>query len=117
MTSAIGALKLTALAGFALALAFVTPPARAQPPGGDAQAGHALARTWCASCHVVGPEQQHAGNDMVPSFAAVAAMPSTTTMSLRAFLHTPHPPMPDLQLSNTQVEDIATYILSLRKPK
>ncbi len=109
MKHAIAALNVTALA-LALSLA----PARAQPPGGDPQQGHALATTWCSSCHVVGPEQQHAGNDAVPSFAAVARMRSTTTMSLRAFLHTPHPPMPDLQLSHTEVEDIATYILSLR---
>ena len=115
MKQAIAALNVTALAVCALALAVSAAPARAQPPGGDADAGHALAKSWCSSCHVVGPEQQHAGNDAVPSFAAIAAMPSTTTMSLRAFLHTPHPPMPDLQLSHTQVEDIATYILGLRK--
>jgi hypothetical protein len=36
-------------------------------------------------------------------------------MSLRAFLQTPHWRMPDLHLTRDEIDDIATYILSLRE--
>jgi hypothetical protein len=36
------------------------------------------------------------------------------TWSLRAFLQTPHARMPDLHLTREEVDDLASYILSLR---
>ncbi len=97
-------------------LALTMLPAAAQVAQGDPQQGQALAQAWCSSCHMVSPQQRNAGNDAVPSFASVARMPSTTQMSLEAFLQSPHPPMPDLKLSRNQLDDVAAYILSLRKP-
>lgn len=94
------------------ALAFACPAA-AQDTA-DPASGATLARTWCSDCHVVDAQQAH-GNDAVPTFMAIAAMPSTTSMSLHAFLMTPHGRMPDLKLSNTQIDDVAAYILTLRK--
>jgi mono/diheme cytochrome c family protein len=91
------------------------PPARAQEAG-DAAAGAALARTWCSECHLV-DRRQVRGNDAVPPFAAIAAMPSTTSMSLRAFLTTPHGRMPDLRLSRGEIDDVVAYILSLQPPR
>lgn len=41
-------------------------------------------------------------------------MPSTTSMSLRAFLSTTHPVMPNFELTNGQIDDVGAYILSLR---
>ena len=41
-------------------------------------------------------------------------MPSTTAMSIRAFLSTSHDVMPNFNLTNTQISDVAAYILSLR---
>ncbi len=71
---------------------------------------------WCSSCHQIGPLASNLANDAVPSFRAVANMPSTTLLSLHAFLRTPHPAMPDLMLTEEQMDDIASYILSLRAP-
>jgi len=88
-------------------------PAAAQAPG-DAEAGRRLAETWCASCHMVAPGGRGPATDATPDFAAVAAMPSTTAMSLRVFLQTPHSQMPDLHLSRPQTDDLISYILSLR---
>jgi mono/diheme cytochrome c family protein len=103
------------LAAFVLALTAIVAasPSRAQYAG-DAATGAALAQTWCADCHVV-DRRQARGNDAVPSFPAIAGAPGTTTMSLRAFLTTPHGRMPDLKLSHTQIDDLAAYILSLRQ--
>ena len=55
-------------------------------------------------------------SDAVPSFAAIAAMPSTTAMSLRVLLRTPGDRMPDLALSREETDDLVGYILSLRGP-
>lgn len=91
----------------------VAQPADA-PTGGDVVVGHALAAHWCAGCHQVEASPGHA-RDVPPSFVAVAAMTSTTESSLRAFLQTPHANMPDLKLSQTQIDDLVAYILSLKK--
>jgi hypothetical protein len=42
-------------------------------------------------------------------------MSSTTPLSLRAFLLTPHARMPDLHLSRDEMDDLAAYILGLRR--
>ncbi|MBU6499054.1 MAG: hypothetical protein KGJ41_00050 [Rhodospirillales bacterium] len=82
---------------------------------GDAAMGHQLATTWCSACHVVAPDQAHAMVDGTPTFSAIAAMKSTTVLSLRVFLQTPHGKMPNLQLSRNETDDLISYILSLRK--
>ncbi len=96
------------------ALALVALPAGAQESG-DRFAGHELAVRWCSSCHVVDPGQQRQGSDVVPTFAAIAAMKSTTAASLQVFLATPHGRMPDYTLSRDDIANVSAYILSLRK--
>lgn len=98
----------------AVALALVALPAGAQESG-DRLAGHELAVRWCSSCHVVDPGQQRQGSDEVPTFAAIAAMKSTTAASLTVFLATPHGQMPDYTLSREDIANVSAYILSLRK--
>lgn len=98
------------------ALALVTVPVRAAAQDeGDATAGRRLAETWCSSCHVVDPALHHGSDNGAPAFSAVAAMSSTTPLALRAFLQTPHAQMPDLHLSRNEIDDLAAYILSLRR--
>jgi mono/diheme cytochrome c family protein len=81
---------------------------------GDIPTGKRLAETWCSSCHIVTPSANTAAATGVPTFAAVARMSSTTPISLRAFLQTPHARMPDLHLSRDETDDLIAYILSLR---
>ena len=50
----------------------------------------------------------------VPTFAGIARRKSTTAMSLRVFLQSPHARMPDLHLSRDEIADVSAYILSLR---
>jgi len=97
-----------------IALLLGATPAFAQMSSGDPDAGLKLALRDCAACHVVAGRQAGPAPVGVPTFAAVARMPSTTALSLRAFLQTPHPPMPDLALSRSELEDVISYILSLR---
>jgi mono/diheme cytochrome c family protein len=81
---------------------------------GDAAAGKQLAERWCSSCHVVGPASTEGTSNGAPPFVAVARMKSTTPMSLRAFLLTPHTRMPDLHLSQDEIDNLTAYILSMR---
>ena len=80
---------------------------------GDAQAGKALAQTWCKSCHVV--DRTSGGTDVVPPFAAMAADPTLTPDRLRTFLANPRHPMPNPQLANPEIEDLVAYIQSLKQ--
>ena len=96
-----------------IALPFIALSANAQVPVGDPDSGGVIARTWCANCHAVEARPTQ-GGDAVPSFSAIAAMPSTTALSLTAFLQTPHGRMPNFQLGRQQIDDAVAYILSLK---
>ncbi|MCX8135069.1 MAG: cytochrome c [Roseococcus sp.] len=94
----------------------VATPAAAQGPApaliGE---GQRLAQQWCANCHAVAPGQRPPAGDAAASFPAIAALPSTTEMSLRVFLQTPHAAMPDYRLSRAELDAVVAYILSLRR--
>lgn len=80
----------------------------------DAQAaeaanGGALAKRWCAACHVVAPDQR-AGNPAVPPFAEIAKKPNFNAGTVALFLLAPHPQMPSMALSRAEAADIAAYI-------
>jgi mono/diheme cytochrome c family protein len=76
---------------------------------GDPEQGHALAKTWCSGCHAVEPGgvQRDAP---APPFPSIAAQHPE---QLRAFLTSPHPPMPNFNLSRSQIDDLVAYIQSL----
>jgi mono/diheme cytochrome c family protein len=82
---------------------------------GDAVAGRQLAEGWCGSCHVAGPDAERGTSNGAPTFTAVARMKSTTPLSLRAFLLTPHARMTDLHLTRDEIDNVSAYILSLRR--
>lgn len=76
--------------------------------------GRRVAETWCANCHVVGPGARGPVGDAAPPFDAVARMPSTTEMSLRVFLQTPHSRMPDYRLSQQELDGVVAWILAMK---
>ncbi|MDO9707336.1 c-type cytochrome [Paracraurococcus lichenis] len=76
--------------------------------------GRRVAETWCANCHVIAPGHRGPAGDAAPPFQAIARMPSTTEMSLRAFLQTPHSRMPDYRLSQQELDGVVTWILALK---
>jgi mono/diheme cytochrome c family protein len=93
-------------------LAASCAPALAQVPEGDAAAGQKLVEERCSACHAVEPGKR--ATQEAPPLEAVARMPSTTSLSLHAFLLTPHPTMPNFRLTPREVDDVVAYILSLR---
>ena len=80
----------------------------------DIAAGQEVARVWCSGCHYVGGRQPKAGIGAAPPFSSIAQMNSTTTMSIAAFLSTPHERMPNYTLSQKEIQDVSAYIISLR---
>jgi cytochrome c len=82
---------------------------------GAQEDGLRLARQWCAGCHSVGETDQ--GTDAAPSFASIAKNSGTDTAWLRAWLTSPHPAMPDMNLSRDEIDDIVAYLSSLSKPR
>ena len=83
--------------------------------GADPANGEVLARRWCATCHVVAPDQTRANADVKP-FAAIARSPDFNRDKLAFFLLDPHPKMPSLTLTRREAIDLADYIGSLAKP-
>ena len=78
----------------------------------DADNGQRLAQRWCASCHIVAPDQREASAD-APPFASIAKMPDFNAQKVAFFLLEPHPKMPAMALSRRDSEDIAAYIAKL----
>ena len=77
-------------------------------------AGHRLAEAWCKDCHAIEPMTVGArGNP--PDFTAIANRPSTTALSLKVFFKTSHRRMPNLIIAPEQADDLANYILSLKR--
>jgi len=87
--------------------------APAQIVNGDVSIGQRLAQKWCSDCHAVGAQDTETHGE-APSFVSIADMSSTTSLSLHAFLQTPHERMPNLQLTQSQIDGVVAYILSLK---
>lgn len=94
-------------------LTLASLPAAAADDIGDPVNGRKIATAWCANCHAF-PGSTHTTATGAPSFPAIAANHAITPLSLRAFLQTPHERMPDLHLSNTEMDDLIAFILAPR---
>lgn len=81
---------------------------------GDAVTGRAVAERWCASCHLVSPDQTSAVAD-VPTFQSIAQRSESEIEALESFLADPHPPMPDMSLTRNEIRDLLAYIKALRE--
>jgi mono/diheme cytochrome c family protein len=93
-----------------LAAALLAAPVEAADPAN----GGVLAQRWCSGCHAVAGES--ALSDANATFAQIAARRADQPGYVRAFLVKPHAPMPNLTLSNRELDDLAAYIKSLAPP-
>jgi len=107
---------LIAIAGAIAVLLFIRlhNASGAPLPSDSISAGYRLAEAWCRDCHAI--EANTAGaRGGPPDFAAIANRPSTTALSLKVFFKTSHRRMPNLIITPDQADDLASYILSLRR--
>jgi cytochrome c len=87
----------------------------AAAPSDSAAAGHRLAEAWCKTCHAIETTTSGGAASGAPDFAAIANQPSTTALSLKVFLQSNHPTMPNLVLTPDQSDDLVSYVLSLKR--
>ncbi len=83
-------------------------PARA----GDPIAGQLMVEVWCASCHSVGPDD--VASDAAPSFYTIVNVEQRSANFLAGWLANPHGAMPDPNLSRREIDDIVSYMETLR---
>jgi mono/diheme cytochrome c family protein len=81
----------------------------------DGERGRQLALRWCAGCHTVERSPADARADGLATFPAIAAVPGMSAERLRAAMNPMHNRMPDLALGKRDQDDLAAYILSLRR--
>jgi len=105
-----------------------TPPPSARVSRSDrhVEAGEYVALSICSYCHVVSADARYRPGlkQPTPSFQEIADRPGTTRASLRRFIKTTHwdeksipMTMPDPLLEPNQLDDVASYILSLRRSR
>jgi mono/diheme cytochrome c family protein len=97
---------------FAATAVAVAGPVHAQE--GNVNRGAEIARSICATCHVVARGQHAAPNSQAPPFPTIASTPGMTSIALSAALMTSHRLMPNIILEPEQRRDVIAYILSLR---
>jgi cytochrome c len=87
------------------------------PPAGDPVAGLKVARTQCATCHVVvvsakGVKKRVSGAP--PDFLAIAQNPKNDAETLREILRFPHGRMSNVLLTRKDTANVISYIASLK---
>ena len=80
---------------------------------GNSAQGKAIAERWCSACHMVSPSQSQVHVD-VPTFPSIARKLPAEADVLAAFLANPHPPMPNLNLTRRDIQDLLAYIATLK---
>jgi mono/diheme cytochrome c family protein len=81
---------------------------------GNIDSGRRLAEIWCGSCHQIGPE---ASARPTPSLPDLAGLSTTTERSLKSFLKSSHEDMPNMMLTQTQIDDLVAYVMSFKGTK
>ena len=85
-------------------------PLRGAKLYGDATRGKEVVERWCVNCHTMGAS----ADDRAPSLLALAANPAKSEGYIRAFLMRPHAPMPPLNLTTQEIEDVVSYLRNLK---
>ena len=84
-----------------------------QPAGADQSRGKKLAEQQCSQCHGV-KRNEKSPSFGVSSFTEIADEPSITENALRVYLNTSHPKIPSLIIKTEDIDDIVSYIASLK---
>jgi cytochrome c len=86
-------------------------------PAPSPEKGHALAQRFCNGCHLIDNSTSATVPVGVPTFSGIANKPDQTGKNIMSVLIRPHPPMPDIHLSNQEMVNIVAYLETLRSDK
>jgi len=107
--------KLILLFAAIAAAALLVVPWHANAAGDSkVQAGLKLAQQFCVQCHMVTPGGKQGWTD-APTFESIANREGTTVPRLVTFIEQPHMRMLNTGRSPFESDEIARYIISLRK--
>lgn len=84
----------------------------ATPPSKDT--GHALARALCSTCHLIGDDEGMTATAGIPTFRIIANREGQSAERILRILMQPHAPMPDMQLTMSEMQSLLAYLESLR---
>jgi len=80
----------------------------------NAKRGKVLSERLCVNCHVVSEDVGGAVPEGVPPFKVIANKAGQTAEHIRNILVQPHAPMPNMNLSRLEIDDIIAYLDELR---
>ena len=75
--------------------------------------GRRLSERWCVGCHAIGAPTPKTSR--IISFASIAERPGITSDMIASFLLMPHATMPNLPLSHNDAQDIAAFIMKMKR--
>jgi mono/diheme cytochrome c family protein len=75
--------------------------------------GLRLSERWCSGCHAIGSAPVKFKG--VSSFASIANKETITSDMIASFLRLPHATMPNLPLRRKDTQDIAAFIMTMKK--
>jgi cytochrome c len=91
-------------------LSCTSAPTTAQANQPSAERGKELAVRLCKNCHLI---DNAAGSSVPagsPTFRSMATAPGQTSERILSVLIRPHAPMPDIQLSRAEIDNIIAYL-------
>ncbi|MFN3745256.1 MAG: c-type cytochrome [Hyphomicrobiaceae bacterium] len=86
----------------------------AQETQPSAERGRDLAIRLCQNCHLLDSATGQTVPAGTPTFRSMATEPSQTRERVLAALIQPHVPMPDVQLSRAEIDDVIAYLDAIR---
>jgi cytochrome c len=95
-------------------LSFASASVTAQEDQPSAERGKELAIRLCKNCHVIDTAARNSVPVGMPTFRSVAIAPGQTRERILTALIQPHVPMPDIQLSRSEIDNIIAYLDELR---
>ncbi len=95
-----------------LAVALALLASAGEAPAQNVENGRRLSERWCTECHAIGPGP---GKSKARSFAAIAAKETVTSQMIASFLRLPHATMPNVPLKGNDAQDIAAFIMDMKK--
>ncbi len=81
---------------------------------GTPERGLDYARKVCAECHLVADEAGLSPRPEVKTFKQIADTPGMSAMALAAWMQSEHENMPHLVLEPNDLNDVISYIVSLK---
>ena len=102
--------------GFCVFAALGTP-ALAQSVVADPGRGREISESLCSTCHVVDASPGNVAKSDISSFYSIANKPNQSQERLAGAIIFPHPAMPKVSFTNTELRDVISYIMSLKVQK